>query len=204
MTDYQDDTEISLGAGKLLLLFFGLVILCGAFFGVGYMIGKNSVTAQQAVADASLNSTAPDGTKPSSGVSSSVPQQKSQNDQPSTDAPFYDSVGDKNVTPKLEPAAATPAVPQQKTASPSPEPAKPAPAAAPGGSYIVQVAAVSKQQDADTLVNALRKKQYPVFVTSNPPDRLFHVQAGPFSDIRQAEAIKTRLTNDGYSPILKR
>ena len=44
-----------------------------------------------------------------------------------------------------------------------------------------------------------------MFITNNPPnDKLFHVQAGPFSDIREAEAVKMRLTNDGYTPILKR
>ena len=78
-------------------------------------------------------------------------------------------------------------------------------ATAPAPSYFVQVAAVSKQEDADALVDALKKKQYPAFVASqSATDKLFHVQVGPFSDIKDAEGMRTRLTGDGYSPILKR
>ncbi len=205
----QQDTEITLGTGKLLLLFFGLVVLCGAFFGIGYLIGKNSGTPQQVATETGLSNGSSDAVKPSSSLGTPRPVSKPQDcstpgncdQQSSGSAPFYDSVGDKNVTPKLEPPTAN--TPEQNSAtSPSPELSKPA---APGSGYIVQVAAVSKQQDADTLVSALRKKQYPVFVTSNPPtDKLFHVQAGPFADIKEAEAVKSRLVNDGYSPILKR
>ena len=36
------DTEITLGTGKLLFLFFGLVALCAVFFGMGYSLGKGS------------------------------------------------------------------------------------------------------------------------------------------------------------------
>ena len=37
------DTEITLGTGKMLALFFGLVILCAIFFGMGFTMGKSSV-----------------------------------------------------------------------------------------------------------------------------------------------------------------
>jgi DedD protein len=69
----------------------------------------------------------------------------------------------------------------------------------------VQVAAVSKQEDGDALVDALKKKDYPAFVaTSVTADKLFHVQVGPFPDIKDAEAMRARLIADGYSPILKK
>ena len=35
-------------------------------------------------------------------------------------------------------------------------------------------------------------------------DKLFHVQVGPFGDIKDAEAMKSKLLGDGYNPILKR
>src|SRR5215472_14684127 len=38
-----NDTEITLGTGKMLALFFGLVILCAVFFGMGYSMGRSSV-----------------------------------------------------------------------------------------------------------------------------------------------------------------
>ena len=73
-----------------------------------------------------------------------------------------------------------------------------------GPGYMVQVAAVTKQEDADALVNALRKKQYPVFVTTVATDKLFHVQVGPFPDAKDAEAMRARLLGDGYNPIVKK
>jgi DedD protein len=214
MTESQD-TEISLGAGKLLALFFGLVVLCGAFFGVGYMIGKNRATPFAFAPDNSAAIGSPATVKPSSAIGNGAPAAKNQNcstpgncDQRSdaSDMTFYKTVEEKNLNSQLTPASATQTSPANTTA-PASQIAKPATeaVAAPGSGYVVQIAAVSKQQDADALVAALRKKQYPVFITSNPPgDKLFHVQAGPFSDINEAETVKARLTNDGYSPILKR
>ena len=46
--------------------------------------------------------------------------------------------------------------------------------------YLVQVAAVTKPEDAEALVNALKKKQYPAFaVNHTASDKLYRVQVGP-------------------------
>src|SRR6185369_16178784 len=42
MSDQQQDTELTLGVGKLLGLFFLLVVLCAVFFSLGYSLGKGS------------------------------------------------------------------------------------------------------------------------------------------------------------------
>ena len=69
----------------------------------------------------------------------------------------------------------------------------------------MQVAAVSKQEDADALVEALKKKQYPAFIASgSSADKLFRVQVGPYIDIKDAEAMRGKLISDGYNPILKK
>jgi cell division septation protein DedD len=52
-------------------------------------------------------------------------------------------------------------------------------------------------------VTALRKKQYPVFIANSAGDPLFHVQVGPFSEKKDAEAMRTRLSGDGYNAIVK-
>ena len=67
-----------------------------------------------------------------------------------------------------------------------------------------QVAAVSKQEDAESLVDALKKKQYPASANTSSTDKFFHIQVGPFSDIKEAEAMRARLISDGYNPILKK
>ena len=69
----------------------------------------------------------------------------------------------------------------------------------------MQVAAVSRQEDADSLVEALKKKQYPAFMANNSSaDRFYHVQVGPYADLKEAEAMRARLITDGYNPIVKK
>ena len=71
--------------------------------------------------------------------------------------------------------------------------------------YFVQVAAVSRQEDAESLVEALKKKQYPAFMVNNSSaDKFFHVQVGPYSDLKEAESMRARLIADGYNPIVKK
>jgi cell division septation protein DedD len=73
------------------------------------------------------------------------------------------------------------------------------------GGYVVQVAAVSKKDDAQALLSALKKKSYPAFIASNEPhDRLYHVQVGPFGNVKDAESARAKLVADGYNPILKK
>ena len=184
--EQETDTEITLGTGKMLVLFFGLVILCAIFFGMGFTMGKNSVrSAPELLAT-------PTGTRPSAGENRPVTTvrsdaQAAQASQPSTGAS----------------AANTPASGSAPDQTASQQPAPQAPPQ-PGTGYFVQVAAVSKQEDADALVEALKGHQYEAFIATQASDKLFHVQVGPFADIKDAEAIRAKLVSDGYSPILKK
>jgi DedD protein len=63
---------------------------------------------------------------------------------------------------------------------------------------------VSKQEDADALVEALKGHGYSALIATPTSDKLFHVQVGPFSDIQDAEATRAKLVSDGYNPILKK
>jgi DedD protein len=195
------DTEITLGTGKMLALFFGLVILCAVFFGMGFSLGRNSEKAVETsglppVTTSSSGSVRPSAVKPPSSNSS-------------TDPTLYKPVGQKATDPQPPTTeGATNSSPAGTTAPPDNNNAgavDPAAAAPSGIGYYVQVAAVSKQEDADALVDALKKKQYPAFAVNNAPnDKLFHVQIGPFSDIKDAEAMRAKLVSDGYNPILKK
>jgi DedD protein len=197
----SEDTEITLGTGKLLVLFFGLVAVCALFFALGYSLGRKS---EPMIATAGASGTPPvsaNATKAASG--SAAP--------PMT---FYKAVEQKEATPELTPAAdtkadsaatpttaATPATPTQAPQSTAVDPNTTLPATG----YFVQIAAVTKQEDAQALVDALKKKNYPAFVaTQSTSDKLFHVQVGPFSDVKDAEAMRTQLIGDGYNPMLKK
>jgi len=194
----SEDTEITLGTGKLLGLFFFLVGVCALFFALGYSLGRK---AEPAI----TNAAAPAAPQPSGAASKASSSAAAA--QPMT---FYKSVEQKDTNPQLTPAADA----KPDTTSPAPgtsatqtPPASTADSSTvlPTVGYFVQVAAVSKQEDADALVDALKKKDYPAFVAAtSATDKLFHVQVGPYADIKDAEAMRTRLIGDGYSPILKK
>jgi DedD protein len=196
----SEDTEITLGTGKLLVLFFGLVGICALFFALGYSLGRKSEPAVTTASAAVPPQPAPSATKASSGSPTTPPMT------------FYKSVEQKDAGPELAPAgeaAKTDSSAGAANANPAqtpPAPTAPDPTTTlPTSAYFVQVAAVSKQEDADALVDALKKKQYPAFVAAQSgTDKLFHVQVGPFSDVKEAEAMRTKLVGDGYSPILKK
>jgi cell division septation protein DedD len=201
------DTEITLGTAKLLGIFFGLVMICAVFFALGYTLGRKS--------ESGLSSATTLGPVPAANGAKPASSATSASSAPMT---FYKAVEQQNANPQLTPtdAAAAPAADASadKSTAPStttspdatqaanlPDPMAPVP----GTGYFVQVAAVSKQDDADALVDALKKKQYPAFVANtSTSDKLYRVQTGPFGDIKEAEAMRARLINDGYNPILKK
>ena len=184
------DVEISLGTGRLLGLFFAIVVVCGVFFGLGYSLGR-SVAPAAVTADNVPSASATAAARPrASGAAD-----EGTNAPAAADLTFYKTVEQKGANPQLVPASTLPSAPA----------GAPGPDSAHTPAYVVQVAAVSKKEDAEALAGILRKKNYPVFLASNTPgDSLFHVQVGPFNDIKDAEAMRGKLANDGYSPIVKK
>ena len=187
------DTEITLGTGKLLMLFFGLVAMCAVFFGMGYSLGRGS--GKPAIAEAAA---------PVSGNPHPAVQRTSESSK--SDLTFYKAVEQKDADPSLTPAAQTTQAPADTNSAANKSPVAPDPAAiASGSSYFVQVAAVSKQEDAEALVDALKKKQYPAFTANgSASDKLYHVQVGPYGEVKDAESMRAKLIGDGYNPILKK
>lgn len=193
----SEDTEITLGTGKLLVLFFGLVAICALFFALGYSLGRKS---EPTIASASTAMTPP--------VSTSTAKTSSGSGAPPMT--FYKAVEQKDATADLNSPAdtktdtAAPASTQAPAPSSQPTAVDPS-TTLPATGYFVQVAAVSKEDDAQALVDALKKKDYPAFVAAeSASDKLFRVQLGPFAEIKDAETMRTRLVGDGYSPILKK
>jgi len=221
-----NDTEVTLSTGKLLFLFFALVALCAVFFSLGYAVGRGNREAAPPITEASTTTpVVQNATKPAAGVNAQQ-QQPAQSDcpqgatnctpaqQPSNDTEastsnelsfVKDKPADKNTA---QPAAgsSTPATGDKKPPADTAQNQAPSNGIVlPATGIMVQVAAVSKQSDADALVNALRKKQYPVIVVNNVPgSSLFHVQVGPFAQAKDAEAMQKKLQADGYNAIIKK
>jgi len=197
----SEDTEITLGTGKLLVLFFGLVAICALFFALGYSLGRKS---EPTIAAASTPASPP--------VSANTAKATSGSAAPPMT--FYKAVEQKEANPELTPpsdtktdsttapsTATVPATPAQAPQSTAVDPNTTLPATG----YYVQIAAVTKQEDAQALVDALKKKNYPAFVAAqSTSDKLFHVQVGPFAEVKDAEAMRTQLIGDGYNPMLKK
>lgn len=192
MPTAQQDTEITLGTGRMLALFFAFVLVCAVFFAIGFslgrkttMVGASSLVEPTRSPAAVVRPSAAKGTTP-------TPQ--------TADFSFYKSVGAKTADTDL--------TPQDSQAQPSTPAAPPAPTTVSTSlatGYFVQVAAVSRQEDADSLVEALKKKQYPAFTATNSSaDKFYHVQVGPYAELKEAEALRARLITDGYSPIVKK
>jgi DedD protein len=68
---------------------------------------------------------------------------------------------------------------------------------------MVQIAAVSHEEDADVLMTALHQRGYAVSLRRDPVDNLIHVQVGPFATQNEAIAMRQRLLNDGYNAVVQ-
>src|SRR5271169_2710345 len=75
-----DDSDITLGPGRLLGLFFMLVAVCGVFFAIGYSLGKSSAREQAVNDKSALNASlaVPSVSDPSVGKPSAVISSKNE------------------------------------------------------------------------------------------------------------------------------
>lgn len=204
------DTEIVLGTGKLLVIFFSLVILCGTFFGLGYSVGHSSSPMAIQTGQAGKTS-ASSGSKPLAGVTVTTPAASAQETTPLA---TNDSAGASTAQPDLgntqnqsNSGSDNGANVTAANGAGQPDASKSVPPelAPESGAITVQVAAVTKPEDAQALVSALRRKNYPVFISSNTTsDNLYHVQVGPFAELKDAESMKSKLAGDGYNAIVKK
>ena len=219
------EREISLGAPAILGIFFALALLCACFFGFGYTMGRKSTqaanvdTTAATASDATLSNGS---AKPAAG---SLAGQPAESTDPAAQPAADNSTAPPTAQPDAAPAVPTPAptpATQKNAATPAdgmivgdkpPQPApavtsKPPtnnqqPAAAPSGTIMVQIAAVSSQDVADILTSSLQKKGYSVSVRHEPQDKLLHVQIGPFATRQEAVAMQQRVLADGFNAIVK-
>jgi DedD protein len=218
-------SEITLSTASLLGIFFGLVLICGVFFGFGYSMGRGT-GAQASLPAPPNNANQADETAAAEKAPAPAPAQaEAQDDSPANgkatppvasrskadEAPAEDAKAEETPAPTTPaPTKTSTETPAQLVTSKPPagrqNPAYLPPADAPpttAGQAMVQIAAVSRPQDADVLVAALRQRGYGVVVRSEPQDNLLHVQVGPFANRTQATAIKQKLLSDGYNAIIK-
>jgi DedD protein len=211
------DTELTLSSTTLLGIFFGMVLLCGLFFGLGFAVGRYGpadapVASGQTPAGAQLTTLVASSQPKPPATAQNIPHAPPQQQQAATDSgPASASGGNQGTASQYaEPTQAG----GNSTTQPGVKIALPAsagnggglrvaPATAPPVALMVQIAAVSNPEDAEVLVDALRRHGYEVAVRREPADSLLHVQIGPFSNRNDAYATRQKLLNDGYNAIVQ-
>ena len=192
------DREITLGTTMILAIFFGLAVFAAVFFGFGYSMGskRNAAVPAPSLAAVSAPTAA-------TSVAAAKPAAGSVLDN-STHAPAGMSRA-AAVSRGTAPAANAPAMSAARAEAPHAERSAGAsgPVLAPALQPVVQIAAVSHQEDADLLVSTLKRRGYAVAVHNDQRDKLLHVQVGPFSTRQEADAMRQRLAADGFNAIVK-
>jgi DedD protein len=208
----RQDREISLGTTMLLGIFFALCLICAVFFFFGYSLGRSSAQGASGVAQGNGNKLF-GGSKPAAGRSTLDPVPADAGDKTPLAPVPYTPPSSKSVsaatpaTEAPEPAATTPAPITRvtpaaaTTVAATPVPVTPIVPSA--GVSMVQIAAVTHQEDADYLVSALKRRGYAVAIHTEPQDKYLHVQVGPFSSKKDAEVMRQKLLADGFNAIVK-
>lgn len=212
------DTELTLGPAMLIGIACGLILLCGLCFGLGYSAGRHgstpnasalteTATGQTVTAQPGSNLAKPPakGTTPVPAVSqveaAEKPQPVATEDTPAETPPSSNlQTAQANSSANPSPAVVKLTLPSIAMAQPVKATTTAQPA--PGAGTMVQIAAVSHSEDADVLMNALRKRGYTVTARHLPGDNLIHVQIGPFANRSDANAMSQKLLSDGYNAVL--
>lgn len=85
----------------------------------------------------------------------------------------------------------------------TPPASSPAPASLDSPGFILQIAAMANEGNADSMSATLRQKNFPAFVFKHGRDSLYRVAVGPFPDADSAAKTKSELVQQGFEPILK-
>jgi cell division septation protein DedD len=208
MTERENEKELILGNSQLISLFFVVVALCGVFFALGYMIGRNSTKQLVATGESAAQTGA---AQPPAAARAPEPAREMPSVEPpraGADAPPPPSEPAPSVTtqPAREmPTAAPPKETARETAKEPPPAAKPAPTAAAtalpaletGASYL-QVAAL-RRDDAAKLVRTLREQDLPARLAESPKPEMFRVLVGPYHQTAEVAEAKTRLKTLGFA-----
>lgn len=282
------DSQLTLGTASLLGIFFGLVMVCGLFFGFGYSFGRRSFSQAMAVAAKPAVVAAP-AAAPDQTIAKAVPPAPVQLSlapvppptlQTPTPAVGRLSAPTPMVLPEVSVPVTHPAKLATKAAQPAPiatdavlNPAATAPSAvlrqvlskpsaihpvmeeptssipysrgvtvspnalrSPATPYVytppfyvhahgvsthhpvfttthdtlatprevlvVQIAAMSRQDDAEVLASSLRKHGFATSIRNDAQDSLYHVQVGPYQR-NVALAARQKLIANGYNAVLK-
>jgi DedD protein len=202
--------ERVLESRHLVGVFLGVVLLCGVFFTLGYVMGRAQYGGSVHASESMLR-TSPALSAPAKTRANDAPPARSAGEWD-----FYTNRHENRLEPAVtvKPPLADP-LPSPRTAPKASGTASPAavvaqtpvrygPPVVPRGSLLLQVAAVTRASDALAMADALGQKGFPSFVTAPTTDSFYRVQVGPYRDDRAAQSAKGALDRAGFKAIIKR
>jgi hypothetical protein len=203
--------ERVLESRHLVGLFLGVVLLCGVFFTLGYVMGRTQYGGPVHASDA--------GEKSAPAKPSPVKAKETPSPSPASGGEwdFYSKKDQNHLESVPKAPAAAPAHSSDVSAKATPAPVAPVskPVTAPTtarfqppkmlkGAIVVQVAALIRESDALAMADAAQQKKFPAFVVAPTSDNFYRVQVGPYPDQQSAEAAKHELERAGFKTIIKR
>ena len=213
------------GAGERVLesrhvigLFMLMLLFSGVFFTLGYLMGRDQYGGPvRAATDffKKAGSRSPKSDAISKRASNPAPPAAPTDTTapPNSDWEFYHAGDSKKPEDHLKPVKSAPAVAPKNaagacshhraTANRKRSAKTPNASFIPGGSYILQVAALGKESDALDLARSLQKKKFPAFVVTPQADKYYRVQVGPYPDSKAADAARKSLEGAGFKAIVK-
>jgi cell division septation protein DedD len=216
------------GAGERVLesrhvigLFMLMLLFSGVFFTLGYVMGRNEIDSPVRAATDFFKkpekSVLPKADASSKRTNNSAPATTPTDTggPPNSDWEFYHAGDSKKPEDHLKPVASAPSpalarkntpvfvkttAPPRTTSGSSKTTSVPL---IPGGAYMLQVAALTREADALELATRLQKKKFPAFVLSPQADKYYRVQVGPYADPKAADAARKGLEGAGFKAIVK-
>lgn len=197
-------------------LFLLMLLFSGVFFTLGYVMGRSQYDGAVRAATSGpnkLESAVLPKSEPQPKKSTEPAPAPEETDSAAKDSTWFPDVKSPAAEPHLEPppkAHPASSVPASKTvnakaktdAIPVPTPVKsskpPAQPLIPAGAYVLQVAALLRQDDAISIASGLQKKHYVAYVLTPTKDKYYRVQVGPFKDQKTADAAKKGLESEGF------
>lgn len=217
------DRELTLGPATMIGLALALCAVCAVCFLWGYSIGHRGVveggiaaapasgpsaaqllSGQPKPVASQSGSQTPPGAQPAAGSEESTASASSNSAAPVAASYPAAPASGSGAPPAGSASVVQAALPAQSTSSQASAAAgQVQPALGQNTAWMVQIAAVSHEEDADVLVSALRKHGYVVSARRDLGDNLLHVQVGPFTTHADAASMRQRLLNDGYNAIIE-
>jgi cell division septation protein DedD len=198
---------------QLLLAFFAVVLLCAVFFSLGFFVGYKQRAANIAPVTEQVNTDVPGEANPAEAAPAAQ--------QPGGSAPAgaanpknagafsAEATRGNTAVSGNSPGTAAPG-PAPSASSASPSVSKSGALAAPGPippGVLVQVAALSNQQDAFNMVDVLKSRGYAALLLTpeqaHARDSFFRVVVGPYPSHAEADKVRSQLAAEGFKPFIR-